>query len=72
LTWHDTDRIVKVRHTIAGHALAEGYDNFIVTDASGGTSVEGHAMAIRRVVAACAVPISSVAVLSRRITRFRQ
>jgi nicotinamidase-related amidase len=45
-------------------ALAEGYDVFIVTDASGGVSAEAHDMAIRRLVAAGAVPITWLAVLS--------
>lgn len=45
-------------------ALAEGYDVFIVTDASGGTSVEAHDMAVRRLVAAGAVPITWLAVAS--------
>jgi len=43
-------------------ALAEGYDVFIVTDASGGVSVEAHDMAVRRMVAAGAVPITWMAV----------
>ena len=46
------------------HALAEGYDVFVVTDASGGVSAEAHDMAIRRMVAAGAVPITWLAVLS--------
>lgn len=45
-------------------ALAEGYDVFIVTDASGGVSAEAHDMAVRRMVAAGAVPITWLAVLS--------
>ena len=45
-------------------ALAEGYDVFIVTDASGGVSAESHDMAERRMVAAGAVPITWLAVLS--------
>jgi nicotinamidase-related amidase len=44
-------------------ALAEGYDVFIVTDASGGVSVEAHDMAVRRMVQAGAVPITWLAVL---------
>ena len=44
-------------------ALAEGYDVFIVTDASGGVSVEAHDMAVRRMVQAGAVPINWMAVL---------
>src|SRR5436309_8469363 len=42
-------------------ALGEGYDVFIVTDASGGVSVEAHDMAVRRMVAAGAVPITWIA-----------
>jgi nicotinamidase-related amidase len=45
-------------------ALADGYDVFIVTDASGGVSAEAHDMAVRRMVAAGAVPITWLAVLS--------
>ncbi len=43
-------------------ALAEGYDVFIVTDASGGVSLEAHDMAVRRLVAAGGVPITWAAV----------
>jgi nicotinamidase-related amidase len=43
-------------------ALEEGYDVFIVTDASGGVSLEAHDMAVRRMVAAGAVPITWAAV----------
>jgi nicotinamidase-related amidase len=39
-------------------ALGEGYEVFIVTDASGGVSVEAHEMAIQRMVQAGAVPIT--------------
>ena len=39
-------------------AMAEGYDVYVVTDASGGVSSEAHDMAIRRVVAAGAQPIT--------------
>jgi nicotinamidase-related amidase len=46
------------------HALGEGYDVFIVTDASGGASSETHDMAVRRMVQAGAVPITWLAVLS--------
>ncbi|WP_230980015.1 hydrolase [Steroidobacter gossypii] len=46
------------------HALAEGYDVFVVTDASGGVSVEAHEMAVRRMAAAGAVPINWLAVVS--------
>jgi nicotinamidase-related amidase len=44
-------------------ALDEGYDVFIVTDASGGVTAEAHDMAVRRMVAAGAVPIAWLAVL---------
>jgi nicotinamidase-related amidase len=44
-------------------ALGEGYDVFIVTDASGGVSAEAHGMAVRRMVGAGAVPITWLAVL---------
>jgi nicotinamidase-related amidase len=37
-------------------ALGEGYEVYIVTDASGGVSVEAHEMAIQRMVQAGAVP----------------
>ncbi len=40
------------------HALGEDYDVFIVTDASGGVSVEAHEVAIQRMVQAGAVPIT--------------
>jgi nicotinamidase-related amidase len=35
------------------HALAEGYDVFIVSDASGGVTAEAHDMAVRRMVSPC-------------------
>jgi nicotinamidase-related amidase len=40
------------------HAMGEGYDVYVVTDASGGVSPEAHDMAIRRLVAAGAQPIT--------------
>jgi len=40
------------------HAMGEGYDVYVVTDASGGVSSESHDMAIRRLVAAGAQPIT--------------
>jgi len=40
------------------HAMGEGYDVYAVTDASGGVSPEAHDMAIRRLVAAGAQPIT--------------
>lgn len=45
-------------------ALGEGYDVFIVTDASGSVSAEAHDMAVRRMVQAGAVPITWLAVAS--------
>ncbi|MCW5963632.1 MAG: hydrolase [Bryobacterales bacterium] len=45
-------------------ALGEGYEVFIVTDASGGASVEAHDMAVRRMVQAGAVPITWLATMS--------
>jgi nicotinamidase-related amidase len=40
------------------HAMGEGYEVYAVTDASGGVSPEAHDMAIRRLVAAGAQPIT--------------
>ena len=40
------------------HAMGDGYDVHVVTDASGGVSPEAHDMAIRRIVAAGAQPIT--------------
>src|ERR1700733_11808956 len=40
------------------HAMGDGYDVYAVTDASGGVSAEAHVMAIRRLVAAGAQPIT--------------
>jgi len=45
-------------------ALGDGYDVFIVTDASGGVSAEAHDMAVRRMAAAGAVPITWMAVMA--------
>lgn len=45
-------------------ALGEGYEVFIVTDASGGVSLEAHDMAVRRMAQAGAVPITWMAVLA--------
>jgi nicotinamidase-related amidase len=41
-------------------ALGEGYEAFIVTDASGGVSVEAHEKAVQRMVQAGAVPLTSI------------
>ena len=43
------------------HAMGEGYDVYAVTDASGGVTPEAHDMAIRRLVAAGAQPITWLA-----------
>src|SRR5258708_9040531 len=40
------------------HAMGDGYDVYLVTDASGGVSPEAHDIAIRRMVAAGAQPIT--------------
>lgn len=45
-------------------ALGEGYEVFIVTDASGGVTAEAHDMAVRRMVQAGAVPMTWMAVIS--------
>lgn len=45
-------------------ALADGYDVFVVTDASGGVTAEAHDMAVRRMVAAGVVPMTWLAVLA--------
>jgi len=44
-------------------AVAEGYEVYVVTDACGGVSAEAHDMAVRRMAAAGAVPITWMAVL---------
>jgi nicotinamidase-related amidase len=44
-------------------ALNEGYDVYAVTDASGGTSPEAHAMAIQRITQAGAIPVTWLQVL---------
>jgi nicotinamidase-related amidase len=43
-------------------ALGEGYEVYIVTDASGGVSAEAHDMAIRRMIQSGAVPMTWIAV----------
>jgi nicotinamidase-related amidase len=45
-------------------SLADGYDVFFVTDASGAVSREAHDMAVLRMVQAGAVPLTWVAVMS--------
>lgn len=44
-------------------ALDDGYEVYIVTDASGGVTVEAHEMAIRRMIQAGAVPTTWLQVL---------
>lgn len=44
--------------------MGDGYEVFVVTDASGGVSAEAHDMAIRRMVASGIVPITWLAVAS--------
>src|SRR5258707_7555555 len=43
------------------HAMGDGFDVYAVTDASGGVTPEAHDMAIRRIVAAGAQPITWLA-----------
>jgi nicotinamidase-related amidase len=43
------------------HAMGDGFDVYVVPDASGGVTVESHDMAIRRLVAAGAQPITWLA-----------
>ncbi|MFD4407672.1 hydrolase [Nocardia sp. NPDC058499] len=45
-------------------ALSEGYDVFVVTDACGGASAESHDMAVRRMVQAGVVPVTTMVVAS--------
>lgn len=44
-------------------AVGEGFEVFVVTDASGGVSKEAHDMAVRRMVQAGVVPITWLAVM---------
>jgi nicotinamidase-related amidase len=44
-------------------AKGEDYDVYVVTDASGGVSVEAHAMAVQRMIQAGIKPITWLAVL---------
>jgi nicotinamidase-related amidase len=46
------------------HAMGDGYDVYVVTDASGGVSVEAHDRAIQRLVQAGAVPVTWAGVMS--------
>ncbi|MFI6701250.1 hydrolase [Streptomyces sp. NPDC050509] len=45
-------------------AAGEGFDVFVVTDASGGVSKESHDMAVRRMIQAGVTPITWLAVMS--------
>src|ERR1700682_3086787 len=45
-------------------AQGEGYDVYVVTDASGGVSVEAHDMAVRRMVQAGTVPMTWLEIAS--------
>jgi nicotinamidase-related amidase len=44
-------------------AIKDGYEVYIVTDASGGTSVEAHNMSIQRMIQAGAIPVTWETVL---------
>jgi nicotinamidase-related amidase len=46
------------------HSIADGYDVFFVTDASGGTSREAHDVAVQRMVQAGAIPVTWMGVMS--------
>jgi nicotinamidase-related amidase len=46
------------------HSLADGYDVFFVTDASGGTTREAHDMAVERMIQAGATPVTWIGVMS--------
>ena len=49
--------------TAALSALDDGYEVYMVTDASGGVTAEAHDMAIKRMVQAGAVPVTWLQVL---------
>jgi nicotinamidase-related amidase len=46
------------------HSLADGYDVFFVTDASGGVTREAHDMAVQRMARAGATPVTWMGVMS--------
>jgi nicotinamidase-related amidase len=46
------------------HSLADGYDVFFVTDASGGTTREAHDMAVLRMIQAGATPLNWMGIMS--------
>jgi nicotinamidase-related amidase len=41
-------------------ALGEGYEVYFITDASGGTTVESHEMAVQRMIQAGGIPITTI------------
>jgi nicotinamidase-related amidase len=47
-------------------ALADGYDVYFLTDASGGASREAHDMAVRRMIRAGAIPMNGSSSASRK------
>ncbi|MBB3125509.1 nicotinamidase-related amidase [Paenibacillus rhizosphaerae] len=44
-------------------AIKDGYEVYIVTDASGGTTTEAHDMAVQRMIQAGAIPVTWVSVM---------
>ncbi|WP_230532875.1 hydrolase [Microvirga roseola] len=46
------------------HSLADGYEVYFVTDASGGTTQESHEMGIQRMIQAGAVPLTTIVFMS--------
>jgi len=46
------------------HSLADGFDVFFVTDASGGTTREAHEVAVQRMIQAGAIPTTWIGVMS--------
>lgn len=44
-------------------AIKDGYEVYIVTDASGGTTAEAHNMAVQRMIQAGAIPVTWVSVM---------
>ncbi|MBJ9992517.1 MULTISPECIES: hydrolase [Paenibacillus] len=44
-------------------AIKDGYEVYIVTDASGGTTTEAHNMAVQRMIQAGAIPVTWVSVM---------
>src|SRR5260221_10038801 len=46
------------------HSIADGYDVFFVTDASGGTTREAHDMAVQRLIQAGATPLTWMGVMT--------